>query len=388
MTALLVFQWIAALVPGVLLLWFSIEIVVGLPALAPSCADNELVSHVILVPAHDEAKDIVATLAALRKTAPAARIVVIADNCSDSTAQLARDCGVEVVERNDPLKRGKGYALAFGRDYLCDAPPCAVIVLDADCRISNGGASALAMRACRESAPVQSCNLLVADLAAPPNVAISNFAMIVKNLFRARGMHRIGGGSLLFGTGMAFPWGLFARLRLATGEVTEDLSLALTLARAGERVILADDVRVTSPAASEADSVGQRRRWEHGFLANALRHALPLIGRSITHRSRTMFAIGAHMLIPPLALLAALGFASLAILCATAILTGYWVPTLALASCFAIALLAVLTAWVVGGRGALPARSLMAIPGYIIWKLPIYGAFLKRRQQVWNRTKR
>src|SRR3546814_20308483 len=77
----------------------------------------------ILVPAHDEADSIAPTVAALAAAAPGARILVVADNCGDATAALAREAGADVIERRDLSKRGKGFALAFGRDYLAAGPP-------------------------------------------------------------------------------------------------------------------------------------------------------------------------------------------------------------------------------------------------------------------------
>ena len=57
------------------------------------------------------------------------------------------------------------------------------------------------------------------DLSAPPLVQISSFAMLVKNRVRSQGMVRMGGAALLTGTGMAFPWPLFADAPLPLSEV-------------------------------------------------------------------------------------------------------------------------------------------------------------------------
>src|SRR4029077_10387036 len=70
----------------------------------------------VVVPAHDEALAIEGVVANLRKLdwpADGFRVLVVADNCTDTTAALARAAGAEVLERNDPTRRGKGYALAF-----------------------------------------------------------------------------------------------------------------------------------------------------------------------------------------------------------------------------------------------------------------------------------
>src|SRR5882724_9015554 len=69
----------------------------------------------VLIPAHDEQAVIGATLLTLLPTVPAgSRVIVVADNCSDATGRIARECGAEVVERQDAARRGKGFALDFG----------------------------------------------------------------------------------------------------------------------------------------------------------------------------------------------------------------------------------------------------------------------------------
>ena len=71
----------------------------------------------IIVPAHNEAAGIAATVASLRALDyPAAqfRILVIADNCTDDTAARARAAGATVLEREHATEKGKGYALAHG----------------------------------------------------------------------------------------------------------------------------------------------------------------------------------------------------------------------------------------------------------------------------------
>ena len=82
----------------------------------PACA--------VLVPAHDEESVLPATLDGLRRQLrPDDRLVVVADNCTDRTAVVARAAAAEVVERNDTEHRGKGYALAAGVDALRAGPP-------------------------------------------------------------------------------------------------------------------------------------------------------------------------------------------------------------------------------------------------------------------------
>ena len=65
-------------------------------------------------------------------------IFVIADNCTDNTAEICRDLGCIVFERNDPTKIGKGYALNYffnrlhNEEQFAGIVPEAYIVFDAD----------------------------------------------------------------------------------------------------------------------------------------------------------------------------------------------------------------------------------------------------------------
>ena len=387
-------SWLIALPLDAVLFYVALESTAGLLRLRvrkePQGRDkNDLPRKIaILVPAHNEAAGIGATVASLKQKAPSARILVVADNCRDETAELARKAGAETIERFEPESRGKGFALAFGRDHLAYDPPTVVLVIDADCCFSEDSAQKLALHVEATGGPVQAVNLQVADADASPLVKISNFAMVVKNVIRARGLMRLGGGTLLFGTGMAFPWSVFSTLPLATADAVEDLRIGLWLARRKIPVELEDRAAVFSPAPTLADSSGQRSRWEHGFLSTAAREALPLMRWGIVKRSRTALFLGAHLLVPPLALLMSLSLTGLLLLAALLLLGDNWSPFLSCSLAFSLAVAALLCAWWLEGRRVLPLGDLLRVPIYVAWKMPIYFGFFKRRQSSWNRTRR
>ena len=92
----------------------------------------------ILVPAHNEAAGIAITLASiLRQLTPEDRLLVVADNCDDHTAAIARAAGASVIERHHAQQRGKAYALAYGLQWLAQTPPAIVICIDADCTLGD-----------------------------------------------------------------------------------------------------------------------------------------------------------------------------------------------------------------------------------------------------------
>ena len=381
--------WVLAALPVLALSIYSLEVACGLfPHRRQVTPSGDAAAIALLIPAHDEAAGIAVTVAGLQRTAPpGVRILVVADNCTDDTAARARDAGAQVVERFDAERRGKGYALAFGRDVLSQDPPAVVVVIDADCELIRGSVEHLS-RATAAGVPAQAANLIIPDLAAPALVQISSFALLVKNLVRSRGLSRIGGCALLTGTGMAFPWSIFATAPLATGDIAEDLGLGIALTRSGIRTRLVTEAMVRSRAASVRDSVAQRRRWEHGFLANALRHALPTLGYGMVRGSRSMVALGLHLLVPPLALLFLVGGAVLAVLAAAGAVWSLWSPAIVLAAALAAATTLTALAWLRHGRETLTAGSLLQAPLYVAWKIPTYLRFFFAREARWQRARR
>lgn len=383
--------WLLIIPVMVPLIVYSAELLAGMRSGTFTSRPSNPIQLAILIPAHNEALTIASTLTQLRDDLPSeSRIMVVADNCSDETAAIARACGAEVLERQDTARRGKGYALSAGRDYLAGFgnPPQIVLVLDADCRLLPGSANALTATAFQSNRPVQAVNLIEADLDAAPMIQISNFAMVVKNLFRSRGMQRLGGGALLTGTGMAFPWPLFEHAQLATGSIVEDLNLGIELTQSGHTPLLVGNAHVRSPSASMSDALAQRMRWEHGFLATLKQRALPLIGQGLRERSLAIFLLGWHIAVPPLALLLGAGLAVLSLVAGIALLGMGAGPALLLGGVIAIALLLTFLAWLMEGRAYLAPRTLLKLPLYLAWKLPLYRRFLKGPQSTWNRTPR
>ena len=87
----------------------------------------------IVIPAHNEETILRATLDSCRAIdypGDLFSVFVVADNCSDSTAELARQSGVACLERFDSDHRGKGYALAWAFPQVLESGVDAIVVLD------------------------------------------------------------------------------------------------------------------------------------------------------------------------------------------------------------------------------------------------------------------
>src|SRR5437870_4539713 len=204
-----VLLWFIAVLVAVPLMILALECVAAVarphspppsqvPGPRPRCA--------VLIPAHDEEGMLPRTLADLQPQMELGdRVVVVADNCSDNTAVVARQGGAEAIMRTDPDRRGKGFALSFGVDFLRADPPDVVVVIDADCRVPHGTIDQLVRTSAARSCPIQSAYTLDPPMDATPTARLSALAFRFKNLVRPLGLHNLRLPCLLTGTGMAFP---------------------------------------------------------------------------------------------------------------------------------------------------------------------------------------
>jgi cellulose synthase/poly-beta-1,6-N-acetylglucosamine synthase-like glycosyltransferase len=344
----------------------------------------------VLIPAHNEQAVIEATLRTLVPTMPAnSRVLVVADNCSDATALIARQCGAEAVERHDAERRGKGFALDFGLRHVSQDPPDVVVFLDADCRVAADTVRLLGAAAVATQRPVQGLNLCDPDLGGSSLQIVSGLAFRFKNLVRTLGLVRLAGLSYLTGTGMALPWPLVATTKFADGNVVEDMQLGIDLALAGRSPLFLPEARVDSPLPQQrAAARTQRTRWEHGHLKTILSQSPRLLGLAVKHRRLDLFWLALDLSIPPLSLLVT-GLAAATIVAVIAWLCGAsGAPLGMLLSAFGLVAAAVFAGWAAHCRQQVPLLALLAAPLYALAKLPIYLAFLVKRQRQWVRTER
>ena len=346
---------------------------------------------VVLMPAHDEEAIIGASVAAtLAALPPEGRLLVVADNCSDATAALARAAGAQVTERHNTSLRGKGYALAHGVAELAAVRPEVVIVLDADCVATPGSLSLLAQEAARLQRPVQG----LYDMRAPAGAGLvqrmAAFAWDFRTRLRAEGWRRLGLPCQLLGSGMAFPGSVLERVDLATGHIVEDLKLGLDCATLGIAPQLLPEALVysTFPTNTQGEK-SQRQRWEHGHMSMVVSDAPRLLARALSTRNLGLLVLTLDMCVPPLALFG-LMLGGHAALVGGLSLVGWAYPLVQGLALLNVGLLlgAIGLGWWRAGRRWVSLGELLFVPWYILRKIPIYLKFLTRRQMNWIRTRR
>jgi cellulose synthase/poly-beta-1,6-N-acetylglucosamine synthase-like glycosyltransferase len=388
--------WLAVALLALPVLVFSTQILLSLrrsprPAQsAPGSSQHPTLRVAVLMPAHNESKGITQTLEALMPSlGPHDRVLVVADNCTDATAQLARAAGAEVVERTHLTLRGKGYALDHGMQHLKADPPDVMVIVDADCLVHSQALALLAQQAHASQRPVQALYLMLPAEGAGVKQRIAAWAWRLKNWARPLGWHRLGWPCQLMGTGMAFPWGLATRMDLANGHLAEDMKLGVDLALVGVPPMFCEAALVTSEfPSSEQAQQSQRTRWEHGHLSALLAFTPRLLARALLTRDLRTLGMALDLGVPPVTLLgAALSFFTTCALM-HAFAGDCFTPLLAMMALTIYFTLGVWLAWWRWGRDLISSREWLQLPKLLLNKLPLYARFLMNRQKEWVRTDR
>ena len=343
----------------------------------------------VLVPAHNESTGILPTLADIKAQIRAGdRLLVVADNCADDTAAVAAAAGAEVVVRNEPERKGKGYALAWGLRHLGSDPPEIVIIIDADCRLAESVIDRLAAACAVTHRPVQALDLMTAPDESPINFRVAEFAWRLKNWVRPLGLRALGLPCQLMGTGMAFPWDVIRSADLASGSIVEDLKLGLDLALAGNPPIFCPFPGVTSDFPMTVEGTqSQRLRWEQGHIWAIVTIVPRLIFLAIVRADLNLLALAFDAAVPPLSLLGMLVIV-MSVVAGMATLLGISSAAMFVSSASCVGLIGgVFLSWLKYGRDILPPGSILLIVSYVCGKLPFYLKILSRNSQ-WTRTDR
>jgi len=247
----------------------------GLLALAsasfqrPKTAPNRPPSHrfIIAIPAHNEASVIATSIRqmqALNYPKDLFSIHVVADHCSDKTAEIAREAGAFVHERDTGPRTGKGIALSWLfqrvlRDEECDA----VVIFDADTRVDPAFLQIMDVRLAQGDRVIQGQHLISnPDGGWYPRLAWAMF--LVDNRFQNLGRTNLGWSAKNMGDSICFRSGILRKIGWGEG-LTEDYQLR-------QRLLL-EGVKITyEPAAigrgeaplTWAQARAQRMRWLRG----------------------------------------------------------------------------------------------------------------------------
>lgn len=339
----------------------------------------------VIVPAHDEEAHISACVASLRACEPppnGARFVVVADNCTDRTADRARAAGAEVIERTDLVKRGKGFALelAFER-VLADESVEAVLVVDAD-TIVDGGFLIANAAAFAAGADGTQCRYLVGNADDSERTRLMNVALLAFNVARPRARENLGVSVGILGNGFGLHRRVLARIPYTAHSVVEDLEYHLMMVEQGFRVRFLEETSVSADVpTSEEGTRTQRARWEGGRFRMIREHVPALAGRVARGELRSLEPLGELLLLP---LATHVGLLTVTLFVPFAPTQIYAAASLGLVAAHVLASLGV------AGGGKAELRALASAPLYVAKKALLFPSLLRaaRKDQAWVRTQR
>jgi GT2 family glycosyltransferase len=347
----------------------------------------------VVVPAHDEELGVAETVRSLQRLeypGDRFRVVVVADNCSDRTAERAAAAGAYVLVRRDAALRGKGHALAFAFERLAaERAADAFVVIDADTLVTPNLLGAFAARIAAGAEALQA-DYGVRNPDSSWRTRLLHLAFTLFQTVRSSARERIGLSCGLRGNGMAFTLPLLARVPHDAFSIVEDVEYGIRLGLAGCRVQYVQEARVLGEmAASEQASRSQRSRWEGGRVALARRLAAPLLRRALRERSPLLLDLAIDLLVPPLSYLALACLVGLGASLAGAALG---LATSASAALWGAAALALAIHVARGLReSGIGWRGLADLPyaaTYALWKLGLWVRPDPGRKGEWVRTAR
>jgi cellulose synthase/poly-beta-1,6-N-acetylglucosamine synthase-like glycosyltransferase len=359
-------------------------------AVRPPKAPLRSTTFDVVVPAHNEAGNIARTVASLRTIdwpQELFRIVVVADNCTDGTAANARAAGATVIERHDPARRGKGYALEYAFQFCrSGSPRDAIVVVDADAAVSPNLLEAFAARIQAGEHAVQAHYGVLNPLESWRTRLIT-IAKASFHIVRSRARERLGLSCGIRGNGWCVTQALLQKVPYRAFSLTEDLEYGIQLGLAGYRVAYADEAHSDAEMVSdEKVATKQRQRWEAGRFQLVRSMTAPLLLAAFRKRSAVCLDLAMDLLILPLSyiVVSIIGLSVLAAIAATQIQAAISMLWVALGCAMCLALY-VLRGWQLSGLGAQGLMDLVRAPGFIAWKLLVS---LRKRSDEWVRTER
>lgn len=235
----------------------------------------------MIIPAHNEEKvvrNLIQSLMQLDYDRSLYDVYVIADNCTDNTAQVARETGAIVYERFDETHKTKGFALQWflQQKIAEDAPYDAFCIFDADNIVDKNFLKAMNKKLNQGEDVVQGYR----DIKNPSDSWVSaGYAIFywTMNRFYHLARYNIGLSPLINGTGFMVKFDVVKPTGWNTKTLTEDIEFSLKRIIEGKKLGWATDAKVyDEQPVGFKQSWSQRSRWTIGHIQCLKEYTKPL----------------------------------------------------------------------------------------------------------------
>ena len=232
---------------------------------------NKKHKFMAIIPAHNEETVIANLIDSLKKQdypKELLDIYVIADNCTDNTAKVAKEAGAIVYERFDETKKTKGYAMQWFLKQKIEenADYDAFCVFDSDNIVMPDFIKNMNKKLCQGEEVVQGYR----DIKNPTDSWVSaGYAIFywTMNRFYHLARYNLGLSPLINGTGFMVKFDIIKPNGWDTKTLTEDIEFSLQNIAAGRKLGWAIDAKVYDEQPVDfKQSWSQRSRWTVGHL--------------------------------------------------------------------------------------------------------------------------
>ncbi|GLG01369.1 glycosyl transferase family 2 [Alicyclobacillus hesperidum subsp. aegles] len=257
----------------------------------------------VIIPAHNEERVVGPLIDSIKQqTYPdhLFDIHLIADNCTDHTADVARMHGATVHLRENASDQGKGYAIEWMLNRLkkMKAEYDAIVMFDADNLVDPEFLAMMNDHLCRGDRVIQG----YLDTKNPFDTWIS-VSLALSYWFDNRlwqyARRKLGLSCTLGGTGLCIDYTLLQEMGWKATGLTEDLEFGIRCVRRGIIPVWAHDAKVydEKPTGFHA-SFRQRLRWQQGHFQCAKEHMIPMFIQGIRERNLAKIDMAVYLFQP------------------------------------------------------------------------------------------
>ncbi len=346
----------------------------------------------VVIPAHNEElfiKRILDSFARQNYSSDLFKLIVVADNCTDDTANCVSGDNVEILVRKSAKDFGKGYAIKYALDNMSDFNYDALFIIDADSVLARDGLLTLNQHIFRGTKILQ-CNNALANPEDSWFTLLMDVARTLENDIMEPAKEKLGLSSHLMGNGMCFHREIIDKYGWNAFSIGEDWEYYAKIINKGERIAFAQDVRVYhQESTSLKQATPQRMRWSSGRFAVLKQYGIGLFWQGLIEKNLLKFDASLPLIFPNPSLainLTALGliFSFLFFIIYKNIFWVNWFAILILCQVL------IFTSAVFYTRNKLKSfMSIFIAPIFLIWKMSIdILSFLGKGRGKWVRTKR
>lgn len=347
----------------------------------------------IIIPAHNEVNVIRATITrmqALDYPSHLFSIHIIADYCSDNTAEAARHAGANVYERNEGPRSGKGAALSWLFQQVLQNEQCdAVAIFDADTQVDQNFLRIMDWRLSQGDQVIQGQHVI-----RNPNQgwypALTWAMFLIDNRIQNLGRSNLGLSAKNMGDSICFHVEILRKLGWGEG-LTEDYHLRVQLLLKGIRIMYEPSaIGYGEAPLSWSRARAQRARWLRGTYDTSRRYVKHLIVEGMKRSNLALLDGALQASFPSYSTLSLISLMGLAI----QVPIDYFVESISLYPLIGAWAAMVITLLIYPLAGLAleraPVRAYIAIllgPYFILWRtwLALTSRFGKK-QVTWIRT--